>query len=632
MTAFLEDPRLRRRWNQLSHNAETVTENAAAGIWTFQHAYVSPCLASISEAVDSCTSVCLGDREDRARRQRERARGAHRSRAEYSFDFYDDWYDDFEGDGLDPAAGDLDGERGGGSGAGTLSSIFGRGFFGSWQGSRSEDWDRLLAGSGAKRSRYHGTDEDRRANADGSAERNTTSGDDTSGGNGEVVEQPRRGRGMSYSKNSKRALRRKFSQGEDPTVIPSTAPLGFLERLPWKIGGTLRYKPSAANLREHPIRGGADGGTGGSSLQSIIAGRRTADSANALRERDENEPLLGPREESDEHDDGGQDDLRTDSGKRQLAAADATRRYGTAMPSVPVVDISAVSAGSTQQQDGIVAARARSGTTGSGGTTDSFRSRGDLFPSDEEDDEDAVPLDDEFAAALNRGDDRSSARTRFSSSSSLAAGLDHRKGKKRADTSASTVSIASAGSGASGPVPLRGVLSRSVSRTTIDSFAAQLTPSLRSPPPSIKKRVSSLSLPLSDGFDSKVVEEAAEGGADFDTASGEVVQAATLSAEQLREEDERAAREEDEAIAQRREAAALLARERGLAEPDDAVHQMADADGPPDDTTSSEPLRPGKTVVDSSMETTPAPSPTLLDLPQKEHKVEFVPARLPRFA
>ena len=83
--AFLEDPRLRQRWNQISHTTETVTENAAAGIWSFGHTYVTPCFGSIASALEGCTSVCLGDREERARwrRERERARG----NAEYSFDF-----------------------------------------------------------------------------------------------------------------------------------------------------------------------------------------------------------------------------------------------------------------------------------------------------------------------------------------------------------------------------------------------------------------------------------------------------------------------------------------------------------------------------------------------------------------
>jgi hypothetical protein len=62
--------------------------------------------------------------------------------------------------------------------------------------------------------------------------------------------------------------------------------------------------------------------------------------------------------------------------------------------------------------------RQRSSTTSSGATSDSFRSRGDLFPSDGEDD--AIPLPDEFAMVLERRgtnsnvDDKSSGRTKSS--------------------------------------------------------------------------------------------------------------------------------------------------------------------------------------------------------------------------
>ncbi|CAI4211314.1 unnamed protein product [Parascedosporium putredinis] len=185
-------PRLRQRWNRISHNAEAVTENAAAGIWSFQHNYINPCVASLGESFDHCTSLCLGDREERARRRRERERAG--GRAEYSFDFYDDWYQEEEGSS---------------------------GILGGWS---YEDWDRLLVGSGSTRR-----------------------------GGGEVTEQPARKRGMSYGT---RGHRRKPSR-EDPTVIPSTQPIGFLGKLPWKIGGTLRYKPSAADLQDHPGHHGA---------------------------------------------------------------------------------------------------------------------------------------------------------------------------------------------------------------------------------------------------------------------------------------------------------------------------------------------------------------------------------------
>lgn len=271
--AFLEGPRLRQRWNQIAHDAEAATENAAAGIWSIQHNYINPCLGSIAASVDQCAVLCLGNPKDRLRRRRERehARGG----AEYSFDFYDDWYEDEQGGGL----------------------------LGTWGG---EDWDRLLAGTGSQR---------KHAGA-------------------ETTEQPRRKRGMSYGT---RGARRRTSV-HDPTIIPSTQPIGFLGKLPWKLGGTLRYRPSAADLQDRPGKHGAA----------------------------ETEPLLGS-------DDDGSD-------------------YGAELR----------------------ASRQRSGTTGSGDTSDSYRSRGDIFPSDGEGEEDAVPLDDDVTYDMIRTDDRSSGKTRSS--------------------------------------------------------------------------------------------------------------------------------------------------------------------------------------------------------------------------
>lgn len=293
---FFEDPRLRQRWNQIAQDAEAVTENAAAGIWSFQHNYINPCFGSVAHSIRHCTATCFGDSEERVRRRRER------EQAEHAFDFYDDWYED---------------ENGGGGG----------GILGSWGG---EDWDRLLAGTGS--ARRHG--------------------------GAETVDQPRRKRGMSYGT---RGGRRKSSE-EDPTIIPSTQPIGFLSKLPWKMGGTLRYKPSAADLQEHPGKHG----------------------------HGEGQPLLG----SDDDDDHLEE----------------------------------------------IRVRKRSGTTGSGDTSDSYRSRGDLFPSDGEGEEDAVPLDDEVTYDMIRRDDRSSGRTRSG------------KGKR----------------------PVNGFAgSRTVSRTTIASMASR---------------------------------------------------------------------------------------------------------------------------------------------------------------
>ncbi|KAL4787370.1 hypothetical protein BJX76DRAFT_318971 [Aspergillus varians] len=139
-------------------------------------------------------------------------------------------------------------------------------------------------------------------------------------------DQPRRQRKMSYG--TRRASRRKSGllpdDRDDPTVIPSSSFLGFLERFPWRLGARgLKYTPSAADLQEHPA---------------------------GLRYVHEDSPLI---ESADEM--GGE---AADSGN----------------------------------------ARYRSSTQSSRETANSLSSRGDLFPSDDE--EDAVPLDDEFAMAL----------------------------------------------------------------------------------------------------------------------------------------------------------------------------------------------------------------------------------------
>ena len=138
-------------------------------------------------------------------------------------------------------------------------------------------------------------------------------------------QQPRRQRAMSYGSRGRRLGPVHPSDTEqDPTLIPGSSYLGFLERLPWRIGArVLRYKPSAANLQENP------------------GGLRMSDA--------ESQHLLG-------------DD----------SSPPRKRGHG----------------------------RQRSGTQNSRSTTNSLSSRGDLIMSDEEDD--AVPLDDEFALELGR--------------------------------------------------------------------------------------------------------------------------------------------------------------------------------------------------------------------------------------
>lgn len=163
-------------------------------------------------------------------------------------------------------------------------------------------------------------------------------------GSNNPTQQPGRERAMSYGTRKDGRTRRKSAVqphdgGADPTILPQSSYFGFLDR--WKLGGKgLRYKPSAADLQDHP---GA---------------------------------------------------LRKDDGADQPLIEDSEEEHGAA---------------SYKRHK-----RNRSHTSTSGHTTDSLSSRGDLFPSEDEDD--AVPLDDEFAINLERRttghDESSSGRTR----------------------------------------------------------------------------------------------------------------------------------------------------------------------------------------------------------------------------
>ncbi|KAF3005775.1 hypothetical protein E8E13_007258 [Curvularia kusanoi] len=265
------DPRWNRTIQHISENIEHANETAAENLYGFTQRYVNPCLSSLTNCCNAVTAPCFPSNEDLRRRNRARSRG----RAELSFDFYDDWEED-ENDGL--------------------------------LGWGNDNLERFL-----------GT----------AANYGTTS-------------QPSRQRAMSYGQRARDprfdTSRRKSTaharEVQDPTLIPSSSYFGFLGRLPFKLGGKgLRYKPSAADLTEHP----------GALRRSI----------------EEEQPLI----EDSEEDHPGSD-------------------YKTQI-----------------QQN--THRRARSNTHTSGHTTDSFSSRGDIFPSEDELD-DAVPLDDEFTIALER--------------------------------------------------------------------------------------------------------------------------------------------------------------------------------------------------------------------------------------
>ena len=237
---------------------------------------------------------------------------------------------------------------------------------------------------------------------------------------GNEGQQPGKHGGMNYGSRTK-------DRGtEDPNIVPQSSMFGFLESLPWKIGGRgTRYRPGVADLQEN-------------------VGRRGAEA----------EPLI-----ADE-------------------------------------DVGAKSNG-----------RSRSGTVGSRETTNSLSSRGDLFPSEDEDD--AVPLDDEFAMVLERrvtgttSDDHSSKQ----------------KGKNRP----------------------------SASRASTKSTSTRESRSMRK-----GRRDTSTS-----------------SGKRSDLVLSEEETAHVPSVDELKQEEERVRREEETRVEEQRQAAHKLALERGLSSPDD---------------------------------------------------------------
>ena len=322
------DPRIRQTLNRLTDTLESANLNTQASLWSFSEAYVQPCLHSISACLESACYPCLGAPRDRRRRQRQR-HATLRGRPEFVFDFYnDEWEDD---------AGET------------------RGLLGTWG---ADEWDRVLAGSGP-------------------------GGGGSAGGSGGAP--PRRPAPMSYGARTRRKSTGAKAAEMDPAVVPSSSMFGFLERLPWRIGGRgRRYKPSAAGLQEHP-------------------GRRETDAS------PEAEALLSGDEEEEE-------DL----------AAEAALRGKT---------------------------RNRSATNGSTTTTNSLSSRGDLFPSEDEDD--AVPLDDEFAVALERrsaSDETGSgkSRARRSTMSRTTTSSSRAKRKRRRESARSRETASEVGSGDKG--------------------------------------------------------------------------------------------------------------------------------------------------------------------------------------
>ena len=183
------DPRIRQTINRLTETLETANLNTQASLFSFSESYVQPCLNSLSTCLESSCYPCFGARRDRARARQRHLSRGGARRPELVFDFYNDEWDEEEGET-----------------SGLLS------------GWGADELDRILAGSGS--------------------------------------DQPRRQARMNYGTRGVGARRRSIGtkSGEvDPTILPGSSMFGFLERLPWKIGGRgVRYKPSAADLQENP--------------------------------------------------------------------------------------------------------------------------------------------------------------------------------------------------------------------------------------------------------------------------------------------------------------------------------------------------------------------------------------------
>ncbi|KAI5811856.1 hypothetical protein BZA77DRAFT_223992, partial [Pyronema omphalodes] len=189
------DPRIRQNLDQLTTAFEAAADETRLGCFTICSRYIEPCLSSLSSCIP------------RRRRFPPTPRPP-----DFPFGFYE--YDEF-GDHYGSSGG------GGGYGAGPSSGVGGNGIF-RWG---TDELDRLLAGTGAV-----GLAPPER----------------------ERMVYPSYGTLPLPLALSQPPVKRAETKKEDPTVIPGTSYLGFLSRFGRK---GMKYKPSAANLQEHPQRG-----------------------------------------------------------------------------------------------------------------------------------------------------------------------------------------------------------------------------------------------------------------------------------------------------------------------------------------------------------------------------------------
>jgi hypothetical protein len=232
------DPRIRQNLDRLSTQLESAADTARTGCFTFTKSYIEPCFSSLA---DCCTS-CLPHAKSAHRHHHHHHRHRNARRNEFPFAFYD--YDDYDSDEDDGPS---------------------RGFL-AWG---TDELDRLLAGSG-------------------SAQPSTRNERMFYGAVGDPASAGIRRKGTMPGRDS-----------PDPTLIPGTSMFGFLSTFGFR-GKGMRYKPSAANLQEHPQRGGgaldvAFAGTG-KGRQRSGTGSSGGSQGDSLRSRGD----LWPSEDEDD--------------------------------------------------------------------------------------------------------------------------------------------------------------------------------------------------------------------------------------------------------------------------------------------------------------------------------------------
>ncbi|KAK5676101.1 hypothetical protein LTS10_011391 [Elasticomyces elasticus] len=218
--------------------------------------------------------------------------------------------------------------------------------------------------------------------------------------------------------------------------------------------------------------------------------------------------------------------------------------------------------------------RTRSGTANSGATSDSYSSRGDIFPSDEED---AIPLDDEFAMVLERRNTQTGTETETSSGRTRSLG----RGKR----------------------PSTG--SRTSTRRTMSTRSTRSSQGRKS-----SSRANSLA-------DTPIAEQAPElhDDAEAEDETDDEVEVPTLT--ELQQEERRIEQEEEAEVERKRQEAQKLAEERGL-------HSTSGSQELPSNQSTPEAAR--STTTPSQLVDEPSQLPTPLPTDDEDDPGHELPA------